>query len=126
MAEPIRARFIQYEHIYVASPNLAISDIRVFGNAGGGAPDVPQKLAVRRDADDRNAHVTWEDVPEAIGYNVLWGITPDKLYSCYQVWADQRPRLEVRALTTRQKYSFAIEAFNESGVSRRSEVVNVE
>lgn len=126
LAEPIRARFIQYEHVYVASPNLAISDLRVFGNAGGEPPRVPQKFAVRRDSDDRNAHVTWEDVPGAIGYNILWGIAPDKLYSCYQVWTDQRPRLEVRALTTRQKYSFAIEAFNESGVSGRSEVVSVE
>jgi hypothetical protein len=126
LAEPIRARFIAYEHEYVASPNLAISDIRVFGNAGGVTPAVPQKLAVRRDADDRNAHVTWEEVPGATGYNILWGIAPEKLYSCYQVWGDQRPRLEVRALTTRQKYSFAIEAFNESGVSERSEVVNVE
>jgi len=126
LAEPIRARFIQYEHVYVASPNLAISDIRVFGNADGEAPAVPQKFSVRRDADDRNAHVTWEDVPGAVGYNVLWGIAPDKMYSCYQVWSDQRPRLEVRALTTRQKYSFAIEAFNESGVSARSETVSVD
>jgi hypothetical protein len=56
----------------------------------------------------------------------MWGIAPDKLYSCYQVWADERPRLDVRALTTRQKYSFAIEAFNETGVSKLSEVVNVD
>ena len=122
----MRTRFLRYEHVYVASPNLAISDVRIFGKAEGGAPAVPQKLAVRRDADERNAHVTWEDVEGAVGYNVLWGIAPDKLYSCYQVWGDQRPRLEVRALTVKQKYSFAIEAFNESGVSKRSEMVNVE
>jgi xylan 1,4-beta-xylosidase len=126
LAEPVRARFVRYEHVYVASPNLAISDVRVFGKAEGGAPAMPQKLAVRRDMDERNAHVTWEDVEGAVGYNVLWGIAPDKLYSCYQVWGDQRPRLEVRALTVRQKYSFAIEAFNESGVSKVSDVVNVE
>ena len=126
LVEPVRARFVRYEHVYVASPNLAISDIRVFGNTGGEPPAVPQKFTVRRDTDERNAHVTWEDVEGAVGYNVLWGIAPDKLYSCYQVWGDQRPRLEVRALTVKQKYSFAIEAFNESGVSQRSEVVNVE
>jgi xylan 1,4-beta-xylosidase len=126
LPEPVKARFVQYEHVYVASPNLAISDLRVFGKAEGEAPAVPQKLTVRRDEDGRNAHVTWEDVEGAIGYNVLWGIAPDKLYSCYQAWGDQRPRLEVRALTVGQKYSFAIEAFNESGVSKVSEVVGVE
>ena len=126
LPEPIKARFVQYEHVYVASPNLAISDLRVFGKADGETPAAPQKLTVRRDEDRRNAHVTWEDVGGVTGYNVLWGIAPDKLYSCYQVWADQRPRLEVRALTTGQKYSFAIEAFNETGVSRMSEVVSVE
>jgi hypothetical protein len=126
LPEPVKARFIRYEHVYVASPNLAISDLRVFGKVEGAAPAVPQKLTVRRDDDRRNAHVTWEDVEGAIGYNVFWGIAPGKLYSCYQVWGDQRSRVEVRALTVAQKYSFAIEAFNETGVSRVSEVVEVE
>ena len=62
----------------------------------------------------------WQDVPGAMGYNIRWGIAPDKLYSTYQVWADQRPRLEVRSLTLGQKYYFAIESFNEVGVSAAS------
>src|SRR5262249_31128488 len=33
--ERARVRFIRYEHIHVGSPNLAISDVRVFGNGGG-------------------------------------------------------------------------------------------
>ncbi|HEX7862152.1 MAG TPA: family 43 glycosylhydrolase [Verrucomicrobiae bacterium] len=126
LASPIRARYIQYEHLYVASPNLAISDLRVFGTAAGERAATPAKLTVRRDTDPRNAHLTWEDVPGATGYNILWGIAPDKLYNCYQVWADQRPRLEIRALTLNQKYSFAIESFNESSVSKLSDVVNVD
>ncbi|MGZ8919551.1 MAG: family 43 glycosylhydrolase, partial [Limisphaerales bacterium] len=28
LEEPVKARFVQYEHVYVASPNLAISDVR--------------------------------------------------------------------------------------------------
>jgi xylan 1,4-beta-xylosidase len=64
-------------------------------------------------------------VPEAIGYNVLWGIAPDKLYQTYQVFADQGTSLEIRALTLGQAYSFAVEAFNESGVSAVSYPVGV-
>lgn len=57
-----------------------------------------------------------------IGYNILWGIKPDKLYQTYQVFADKPTKLELRALTVDQEYYFAIESFNESGVSKQREV----
>ena len=123
---PVRTRFIRYEHIHVGSPNLAISDIRVFGKAEGEAPNVPANLQARRDADARNAFITWTDVPGAVGYNIRWGIAPNKLYNTYQVFADERPQVEIRALTVGQKYAFAIEAFNESGVSALSAAVQIE
>jgi xylan 1,4-beta-xylosidase len=79
---------------------------------------------VQRDTDPRNAFITWDRVADAVGYNVLWGIAPDKLYQTYQVFADAGSRLELRALTVGQAYYFAIEAFNENGVSERSAVVS--
>lgn len=85
-AAPGGTRYIRYEHRYVGSSNLAISDIRVFGNGGGGRPAAPDALVVRRDTDARNAFVTWKAVGGAVGYNVLWGIKPDKLYETYQVF----------------------------------------
>ncbi len=118
LPRPVRTRHIRYEHIYVASPNLAISDIRVFGHSGDKPPATPANFKVRRDAKDaRNAFVSWAKAPGAVGYNILWGIQDDKLYQTYQVFADQKSTLEIRALTVGQEYSFAIEAFNESGVS---------
>ena len=119
----VKARYIRYEHVYVAAPNLAISDLRVFGNGAGSAPPSPRGLAVRRDTDPRNAFITWERVPGAVGYNVLWGIAPNKLYETYQVFADRGDTLELRALTVGQGYYFAVEAFNENGVSRPGDVV---
>lgn len=127
LPSPVRTRHIKYEHVYGASPNLAISDIRVFGHGEEKAPRTPANLQVRRDGNDpRNAFITWEDVPDAVGYNILWGIRPDKLYQTYQVFADQRTTLELRALTLGQNYSFAIEAFNEHGVSLPGPPVNIE
>ena len=126
MPEVVRTRFIQYEHLHVGSPNLAISDIRVFGLGAGETPRTPARLQVRRDADPRNAIVSWEEVPGTVGYNVLWGIEPGKLYQTYQVFADQGTTLDIRALTVGQKYSFAIESFNERGVSKVSGPVPVE
>jgi xylan 1,4-beta-xylosidase len=126
LATPVRARHVQYEHVHVGSPHLAISDLRVFGYGEGDQPATPGRLQVRRDADARNAFITWEEAPGATGYNVLWGIQPDKLYQTYQVFADQGTTLELRALTVGQKYSFAIEAFNERGVSAVSKPVQVD
>jgi hypothetical protein len=123
LAKPTQARYVKYEHVYVASPNLAISDFRVFGNGRGKAPQTPKKLTAKRDTDERNAFISWEKVPNAIGYNILWGIGKDKLYQTYQIWNDEPNILELRALTVGQKYYFAIEAFNEYGVSEVSEVV---
>ena len=59
-------------------------------------------------------------MPGAVGYNVRWGIAPTKLRQTYQVWADRPTTLEVRALTVGQRYWFAVEAFDESGVSALS------
>lgn len=64
-----------------------------------------------READERNARISWKSVKGAQGYNVLWGVALDKLYSSWMVYGDNS--LDLRALTVGQKYYFAIESFNE-------------
>lgn len=126
LEQPVRTRYIRYEHVYVGAPHLAISDIRIFGKGAGAAPVTPRRFQVTRDADPRNAFVSWQKVSGATGYNILWGIAPDKLYSAYQVFGDQPTTLEVRALNKGVSYYFAIEAFNENGVSKASAVQRIE
>jgi hypothetical protein len=120
LSRPTRARFVRYEHLHVGAANLAISDIRVFGNGAGARPATPGGLTARRDRDDRNAVITWEPVPGVVGYNVRWGISPSKLHQTYQRFADQGSALELRALTRGQAYWVAIESFDENGVSALS------
>jgi len=119
----VKAQYIKYEHLYVASKYLAISDIRIFGNGDSPLPETPKTFSVIRDGDRRNAFIAWSEVKDAVGYNILWGIKPHKLYQTYQVFADKETKLELRALTINQDYYFAIEAFNESGVSQLSEII---
>jgi xylan 1,4-beta-xylosidase len=123
LEKPIDARFVKFENVYLPTPNLAISDIRVFGNSNDKIPSVPTKFLAVRQTDSRNADLKWESVKGATGYNILWGIAPDKLYQTYQVWGDQPTLLELRALTVGQTYYFAIESFNENGVSSLSKVI---
>ena len=123
LEKAIDARYVKFENMYVPTPNLAISDIRVFGNSNEKIPMTPPKLSVSRQADTRNADVRWQAVKGATGYNIVWGIAPDKLFQTYQVWGDQPSELEVRALTVGQTYYFAIETFNEQGVSSLSKIL---
>jgi len=125
LGAPTRARFVRYEHIHVGAANLAVSDIRVFGNGSRPRPATPANLTARRDRDERNAVITWRPVAAAVGYNVRWGIAPSKLYQTYQRFADQGTTLELRALTLGQAYWVAIESFDENGVSTLSRVVPI-
>jgi hypothetical protein len=117
LASPTRARYVRYDHVSVAAAHLAISDIRVFGLGDGVQPATPAGFSARRDRDERNATLSWQAVPGAVGYNVRWGIAPTKLYQTYQRFADEGTTLELRALTVGQRYWAAIESFDENGVS---------
>mgnify|MGYP003012081930 FL=1 len=115
--QPIEARYIRYRHHYVPGKNLAMGNIRVFGLGRGKNPATVKGFTVVREADERNVRISWKAVKGAQGYNVLWGVAPDKLYSSWMVYGDNS--LDLRALTVGQKYYFAIEAFNENGISQR-------
>lgn len=115
--QPIEARYIRYRHHYVPGKNLAMGNIRVFGLGRGKKPATVKGFTVVREADERNVRISWKAVKGAQGYNVLWGVAPDKLYSSWMIYGDNS--LDLRALTVGQKYYFAIEAFNENGISQR-------
>jgi hypothetical protein len=122
---PVRARYVRYVHGHVGAAHLAISDLRVFGDAGGSAPRVPAEVQAVRAQDARAMTVSWRRVPGAVGYNVRWGVRPDRLNLCYQVFADRGTTLDVRALNVGVGYHVAVEAFDENGVSPLSKVVSV-
>ncbi len=120
---PEKVRYVRYKNIEVPTPSLAISEIRVFGLGEGKAPQKVKKLNLERQADRRDIAISWTPVKGAQGYNVLWGIAPDKLYSSWMVY--DANELFMKSLTIDQDYYFSIEAFNENGVSERTEVQHV-
>jgi len=121
----VRTRYIRYVHAHVGAQHLAISDLRVFGNADGPAPPAPAQVTATRDADRRQASIRWTPVPGAVGYNVRWGVAPDRLTLTYQVFADRGTQLELRALNTTPGYAVSVEAFDERGVSPLGPVVEL-
>ena len=127
LPRPTAARFVRYVHGHIGGAHLAIADLRVFGSAGGVAPAAPELVEATRAADTRDATIRWRRVAGAVGYNVRWGIRPDRLALTYQVFADRvadgsAAVLPLRALTRGQGYYVAVEAFDENGVSPLSRV----
>jgi hypothetical protein len=89
---------------------------------------MPRAISADRHADERDATIRWAKVPGAVGYNIRFGIRPDRLTLTHQLWADELgdgPTLskELRSLNKGVPYWVAIEAFNETGVSRLSKTV---
>ncbi|MDD3788210.1 MAG: family 43 glycosylhydrolase [Petrimonas sp.] len=118
-----KSRYIRFRNIEVPTPHLAISDIRVFGIGEGKKPNPVQQFDVKRLADRRDVMITWEAQKNAQGYNIRWGIAPDKLYSSWLIYDDNQ--LLLKSLTTDQEYYFTIEAFNENGISATQKLVHV-
>jgi len=67
--------------------------------------------------------VSWKAVPGAVAYNVRWGIQKDKLYQTYQVFCGSAHDVRSSCAYVGENYFFAVEAFNENGVSKVSEVI---
>ena len=121
---PRKTRFVRFNNIHVPTPHLSISDIRIFGTGYGKVPKSVRQLSVVRNDNRRGSEINWDPVKNAQGYNVLWGIGPDKLYSSWLVYS--KNSLTLKSLNTDQTYYFTVESFNENGISKRSEVIKVE
>lgn len=121
---PQTVRYIRYQNIHVPTPNLSVSDLRIFGKGQGKFPGAVKHFSVVRKTDRRDAMITWDKLPDAQGYNILWGIAPDKLYNSWMVY--DKNSLLLKSLTTDQTYYFSVEAFNENGVSQRIPVLKSE
>ena len=66
------------------------------------------------------AKLKWDKVESAQGYNIHWGIAPNKLYQSWQIY-DTNTHF-MRCLDRDTPYYFSIEAFNENGISEKSKI----
>src|SRR5690606_35237187 len=121
---PVTAKYVRYKNIEVPEANFAMSEFSVFGLGLGDKPTKVSGFEVKRETDRRDASFSWNPVDGAQGYNIRWGIAPDKLYQSWQVYDTNEHFM--RNLDRDTPYYFTIESFNENGISERSEVIFVE
>lgn len=124
LATPSTVRFIRFKNIHAPTPHLSIAGLRVFGVGKGKTPATVKNFAVNRKTDRRDAMITWAAQPNTQGYNILWGIAPDKLYNSWMIY--NKNELLLKSLSTDQAYYFSIEAFNENGISAKTNIIKVD
>ena len=93
--------------------NPCVSGLRVFGLGVGERPAAARFYAER--IEDLDMLVDIADQPDALGWNILFGSSPDKLYHNYQVFAPGPRR--VGALIKGREYFVRVDAFNENGIT---------
>lgn len=123
--EKVKSRFVRIKNIKIPGGNFALSGFRVFGKGFGNKPNSVNQLTVSRNPENkRTAHLVWNKLENVTGYNIRYGIAPDKLYQNYQVYQDTT--LDINSLNVNQKYYFSIEPFNENGITSGSILKMVE
>jgi xylan 1,4-beta-xylosidase len=121
---PVKARYIRLTNYRMPDGTFALAGLRVFGNAGGQAPNAVENLSiVRQENDAAVVNLTWKKSAGAIGYNIRYGTAKDKLYHTYQVL--EADSVTIRSLNSLQRYYFTIDAFNESGVTKGRKIYEV-
>lgn len=93
---------------------FALSGLRVFGKGNGTAPGKVQNVRAKRTG-DMDASVSWDALPEAMGYQVRCGIAPDKLYNSYLLYEENK--MDITILNKGQQYYICVDSFNESGIT---------
>jgi xylan 1,4-beta-xylosidase len=124
LAKPVKAHYIKLTNYHMADGTFALAGLRVFGNSGGKAPSEVKNLSLKRLETDRCVvEVSWPKIPGAVGYNIRYGTSKDKLYQNYQVLGTEK--VTIRSLNALQKYYFTIDVFNENGITKGTSIIEL-
>lgn len=122
LPENTSLRYVKVTAVELAyDQRFAISGLRVFGYDTGKKPVRSSGILARR-IGELDASLRWTYQKDAIGYNVRYGIAPDKLYSSYLVY--DRAELLITSLNKGQNYWCCIDSFNESGITE-GEIIKI-
>lgn len=112
--EGFKARWLRLSEMSVPYGQVpCVSGLRVFGKGNGVRPASPQWTVER--IGEMNADVVIDDQKNTVGYNILFGNTPDKLYHSKMVFTSGKHR--IGALVKGRSYCFRVDAFNENGIT---------
>ena len=112
--EGFNARYLRLSDMAVPyEQKPCVSGLRVFG-LGSGEKPIPSVFTATR-MGDLDMVVQIKEQGNALGYNILFGSSPEKLYHSSMVFAAGSHR--VGALIKGREYFVRVDAFNENGVT---------
>ena len=112
--EGFGARYLRLSDMAVPFEQApCVSGLRVFGLGDGEKPAEPVFTAARMG--DLDMIVQIAEQSDALGYNILFGSSPDKLYHNYMVFEAGSRR--VGALIKDRETYVRVDAFNENGIT---------
>jgi hypothetical protein len=122
---PLLARFVRLTSVHVPAGGVfSVSGFRIFGDGLGKAPAAVAGVAAARDgADGRVMRVSWSPAAGADFYIVRYGIARDRLFNNYQVYGTDH--VDINSLNLGVHYFLTVDAVNESGVTKGTDILNV-
>ncbi|NCO63608.1 MAG: xylosidase [Flavobacteriales bacterium] len=129
LVKPAHARYIKLENLHMPTGKFALSGFRIFGKGVGEKPEsVEDFMVLRADAkkfgERRSSWIRWKQNDKADGYVIYFGKDPDKLYGSIMVY--NQNDYFFTGMDRVDSYYFQIEAFNENGISKKTELIFVE
>lgn len=123
--KPASGRYVKLEILDMPTGKVAVSGLRVFGKGSGKAPGVverfvPLRTERQKEGERRNVWFKWQQNPQADGYVIYFGKSPEKMYGSIMVYG--KTEYYFNGLDASDTYYFAIEAFNNNGIGPRSEI----
>lgn len=111
----IKLRYVRLTGVELPyGKKLAVSGIRVFG-LGSGAKCAPVTECTAKMEDPMTCRLKWKPIAHAQGYNIRYGIAPDKLYNSWLVY--NASEVLITTLNADQNYYYAVDSFNENGIT---------
>ncbi|GJM31575.1 MAG: endo-1,4-beta-xylanase [Saprospiraceae bacterium] len=126
--KPAKGRYLKMENIHMPTGKFALSGFRVFGKGSGERPGTVENFMVLRAdpakfGERRSAWLKWKQNDQADGYVIYFGKSPEKLYGSIMVYG--KNDYYFTGMDRTDEYYFQIEAFNNNGMSERTETIKV-
>ena len=110
----IGIRYLKLSEISVPYEQIpAVSGLRIFGIGNGKKADEARFTISRNNEIDMQVEI--EDVDNALGYNIIWGHTHNKLYHSLMTFTNSQ---RIGALVSGEEYYVRVDAFNENGITK--------
>jgi len=125
LQKPVKARYIKMINLHMPTGKFAISGLRVFGKMEIARPaTVKDFMVLRTEKDKRSAWIRWTTNDDAYAYNIYIGTDPDKLYNAIMIYGANE--YWYKGMDKEKPYYFRIEALNENGQSKLSDLIKAE